>query len=84
MATWLFPLIVIEVDPAEFDSPDAERLLSRLESRYAGVNVSMITPDWEAEGGFRVAGLEAPLDILAAPDLEWRELILCDEEELPF
>lgn len=68
----------------DFDSKDAPALLTKLEGRFPGVTVSMITPDWEAEGGIRIAGLHAPIDVLASADLIWHELVLPSEVDLPF
>ena len=84
VAQWLAPLIVVEVAPREFDAAEAGELLLQLERRFPGVCVSMITPDWEAEGGIRITGLGAPIEILASANLVWHELNLPQDEELPF
>jgi len=84
VAEWLGPLIVVELDPAEFDGPGIERLEQKIALRFPGINVAITTPDWEADSGIRVRGLAAPADVLASPDLAWRELDIPDDEELPF
>lgn len=84
IAQWLAPLVVVEVDPSEFDGAGAAALLTQLEHRFSGVCVSMITPDWEADGGIRIAGLRVPIEVLASPDLAWRPLELPPEDDLPF
>lgn len=75
---------MVEIDPSEFDCPDVEVLLRDLERHFCGVNVALITPDWEADLGIRIRGLQAPAEVLASADLDWRELSLPAEEELPF
>ena len=84
IAEWLGPLIVVELDPAEFDGPDIGRLQEKIEQRFQGVNVAITTPDWEADSGIRVRGLDAPADVLASPELIWQPLHIPDEDELPF
>lgn len=84
IAEWLGPLIVVELDPAEFDGPDIERLEQKIAQRFPGINVAITAPDWEADSGIRVRGLQAPADVLASPDLPWHELIIPEEDELPF
>ena len=76
--------MAVEVDPVEFDGAGADDLLERIGKHFAGMNVAMITPDWEAPTGIRVRGLHAPADVLASPDLIWRELHLPEEPDLPF
>lgn len=61
-----------------------EDLLRRIEKHFPGINVSLTTPDWEAPTGIRVLGLYAPADVIASPDLDWRELVLQEEADLPF
>jgi len=56
----------------------------RVGKHFPGINVSLITPDWEADTGIRVRGLHAPADVIASPDLDWRVLVLQEESELPF
>jgi len=84
VADWLGTFVAVEVDPAEFDGPGADDLLERVGKHFAGMNVAMITPDWEAPTGIRVRGLHAPADVLASPDLIWRELHLPEDPDLPF
>lgn len=84
VADWLGTFVIAEVDPAEFDGPGAEDLLRRIGAHFVGVNVAMITPDWEAQTGIRVRGLCAPSDVLASPSLVWRDLDLPEEADLPF
>jgi hypothetical protein len=84
VADWLGAFVAVEVDPLEFDGPAADDLLERVGKHFAGMNVAMITPDWEAPTGIRVRGLHAPADVLASPDLIWRELHLPEEPDLPF
>ena len=84
MADWLGTFVVAEVDPSEFDGPGADDLLKRIGVHFSGVNVALTTPDWEEPTGIRVRGLHAPADVLASPNLVWRDLNLPEEPDLPF
>ncbi|GAA0437070.1 hypothetical protein GCM10009094_47010 [Massilia aurea] len=84
VADWLGTFVAAEVDPSEFDGPRAVDVLERVAKHFSGVNIAMITPDWETPTGIRVRGLHAPADILASPDLIWRDLHLPEEPDLPF
>jgi transcriptional regulator with XRE-family HTH domain len=84
VADWLGTFVAVEVDPVEFDGPGVDDLLGRIGKHFAGMNVAMITPDWESPTGIRVRGLHAPADVLASPDLIWRELHLPEDPDLPF
>jgi hypothetical protein len=81
---WLGAFVVVEVDPSEFDDPGVDDLMKRIAAFFVGMNVAMITPDWEAPAGIRVRGLHAPEDVLASPDLVWRDLGMPEEPDLPF
>lgn len=76
-------MVVVDVDPREFDGEDFSLLLERLKKHFM-VPVSVITPDWQAEGGVRIAGDYAPLEVAVSPTLQWRELILAPNDHLPF
>lgn len=83
ITTWIGPIVVVEVDPNEFDSPGCSVLLARLDQFFMQ-SVALITPDWEAEDGIRAKGLPCPTYILSSPDLVWRTLELPQLEETPF
>lgn len=80
---WVGAIVIVEVDPHDFDGPDSADLLTKLE-RHFMQPVAMITPDWEADVGVRARGLQCPVEILASGDLVWRDLTLPPEEEIPF
>jgi hypothetical protein len=83
ISKWIGAIVIVEVDPEEFDGPGCDVLLARLNQHFMQP-VAMITPDWEADAGIRARGLPCPIDILASADLVWRDLVLPVEEELPF
>jgi hypothetical protein len=79
---WILPIVIVEVDPNDFDGDDGQ-LLERLKAHFM-VDVALITPDWEAPIGIRARGLACPIRVLAEQDLEWREFEFPPEELLPF
>jgi hypothetical protein len=83
IATWIGPIVVVEVDPSEFDSPGCSTLLDQL-NQFFMQPVALITPDWEEDDGIRAKGLPCPTYILSSADLVWRPLQLPVEEEPPF
>lgn len=83
ISKWVGAVVIVEVDPEEFDSPGSCELLAKLNQHFMQ-EVAMITPDWEADSGIRARGLPCPIDILISPDLVWRDLVLMPEEDLPF
>lgn len=81
---WIAPFVVVDVDPAEFDGPDADRLLERLDKHFM-MPVAMTTPDWQAKDGVRAKGAYIPIAHLTDPTFQWRDLSLPDDpDELPF
>lgn len=80
---WVAPLIVVEVDPREFDGPDFDTLLMKLEQHFMR-SVVVITPDWEADCGIRIKGFDGRPELLADTDIVWRDLELVLETEIPF
>lgn len=80
---WVAAIVIVEVDPCEFDGPGSDALQARLD-RHFMQPVAMITPDWEAPTGIRARGLPCSLEILASADLVWRDLVLPAEAEIPF
>lgn len=80
---WIRAVVIVEVDPDEFNGPQADALLSRLEKYFMG-QIAMVTPDWEADLGFRTRGLSCPVEVATSADLVWRDLELPAEEEIPF
>ena len=83
VSKWIVAIVIVEVDPDEFDGPGCDELLAKL-NQFFMQPVAMITPDWEAEDGIRTKGLPCPRDILSSPDLAWRDLVLPAEAEIPF
>jgi hypothetical protein len=83
VSKWISTIVIVEVDPHEFDGPDADELLAKLD-RHFMQKVALITPDWEAPTGIRARGLPCPLEILASADLVWRALELPVELDVPF
>lgn len=84
IATWIAPLIVVEVDPCDFDGPDSAELERKLTDHFRGAGLTLITPDIEPASGIRARGLAVPHDVLTASGLVWHDLTLPDEAELPF
>lgn len=80
---WIAPLVVVEVNPREFDGPDSD-LMGRLEAHFPGLSIVIITPDIEPDSGIRARGLDCPHDVLTDPELVWRELALPGEADVPF
>jgi hypothetical protein len=81
---WIVPVIVVEVDPHDFDGPRAAELEKKLADHFAGASFVLITPDIELASGIRARGPAVPHDVLTVPDLVWHDLVLPDEPELPF
>lgn len=84
ITTWIAPLVVVEVDPCDFDGPHSHELEKRLVDHFRGASFVLITPDIEPASGIRARGLAVPHDVLTAPDMSWHELTLPDEPDLPF
>lgn len=84
IATWIAPLIVVEVDPHDFDGPHSAELEKRLAAHFRGASFTLITPDIEPASGIRSRGLAVPHDVLTDSDLVWHDLILPEEPEVPF
>lgn len=84
VAKWIAPLIVVEVDPRDFDGPHSAQLEKKLTDHFRGASFTLITPDIEPASGIRARGLTAPHDVLTDPDLVWHHLVLPEEPELPF
>jgi hypothetical protein len=80
---WITPIVIVEVDPEVFDDSAVGDLLAKLDQHFMQP-VAMITPDWEASTGIRAQGLACPIEMLAAADVVWRELVLPSEAEIPF
>lgn len=81
---WIAPLIVVEVDPRDFDGQHVDELEQRLAEHFRGASLTLITPDIEPESGIRARGLAVPHDVLTDIGLVWHDLALPDEPELPF
>lgn len=84
VAKWIAPLIIVEVDPEDFDGPCSIDLEQRLADHFRGVSIALITPDWEPESGIRARGIACPHDVLTDPNLVWHDLELPTEPDLPF
>ena len=80
---WIAPIVIVEVDPDEFDGEAGEALLMRLRQHFM-VDVALITPDWESSDGIKARGLACPSHVLVEHELIWRELVLPPEAEIPF
>ncbi|MCA1857426.1 hypothetical protein LE190_16050 [Massilia oculi] len=84
VATWIAPLIIVEVDPSDFDGPHAVELEKALADHFRGASFALITPDIEPDSGIRARGLSVPHDVLTDQRLVWHDLVLPGEPELPF
>lgn len=80
---WIPPIVIVEVDPGEFEGEAGEQLLQRLKAHFM-VDVALITPDWEAPEGIRARGLSCPTYVLVEQELVWREFDFPPVEEVPF
>lgn len=84
IAKWIAPLVVVEVDPREFDGPGADDLMKKLNAHFRGAHFALITPDLEPDSGIRAKGLACPHEVLTDPALVWHELTMPDEPDVPF
>lgn len=80
---WIAPIVIVEVDPDEFDGSSGDQMLERLRAHFM-VDVALIAPDWEAPQGIRAKGLDCPTYLLVEQELIWRQFQLPPEEEVPF
>lgn len=84
VATWIAPLIVVEVDPRDFDGAHGSELEKKLAGHFRGASFVLITPDIEPASGIRARGLAVPHDVLTDPGLVWHDLKMPDEPDVPF
>lgn len=84
VATWIAPLIVVEVDPGDFDGTDSVELEKRLSAYFLGASFVLVTPDPRQSSGIRSRGLAVPHNVLTEPDLVWHDLELPEEPDVPF
>lgn len=84
VAKWIAPLIVVEVDPEDFDGEQADTLIEKLSIHFRGAHLCVITPDIEPASGIRARGLECPHDVLTDQNLVWHDLEMPDEQDVPF
>lgn len=84
IAKWIAPLVVVEVDPREFDGAGSDELMTKLEAHFRGAHFAVITPDLEPASGIRAKGLACPHDVLTDPGLAWHDLVIPNEPDAPF